>query len=67
MMNKGSRMRKYGDTGSDVVKILAGYHQFHTVRHAVMRTLAASAPGGRDLAHPKGSGKSLLMAFTMAI
>jgi type I restriction enzyme, R subunit len=36
----------FGDTGSDVVKILAGYHQFHAVRHAVTRTLAATAPGG---------------------
>ena len=34
----------FGDTGSDVVKILAGYHQFHAVRQAVTRTLAASAP-----------------------
>ena len=25
----------FGDTGSDVVKILAGYHQFHAVRQAV--------------------------------
>src|SRR5580704_8783959 len=33
----------FGDTGSDVVKILAGYHQFHAVRHAVSRTLAATA------------------------
>jgi hypothetical protein len=47
----------FGDTGSDVVKILAGYHQFHAVRHAVSRTLAATAPEGsqgrRDLAHPR--------------
>jgi type I restriction enzyme, R subunit len=25
----------FGDTGSDVIKILAGYHQFHAVRHGV--------------------------------
>ena len=25
----------FGDTGSDVAKILAGYHQFHAVRQAV--------------------------------
>ena len=37
----------FGDTGSDVVKILAGYHQFHAVRQAVARTLAATAPGRR--------------------
>ena len=48
-------------------KILAGYHQFHAVRHAVARTLAASAPEGDRKAgviwHTQGSGKSLLMAF----
>jgi type I restriction enzyme, R subunit len=57
----------FGDTGSDVIKILAGYHQFHAVRHAVARTLAASALGGDRKAgviwHTQGSGKSLLMAF----
>ena len=57
----------FGDTGSDVVKILAGYHQFHAVRQAVTRTLAASAPEGDRKAgviwHTQGSGKSLLMAF----
>jgi type I restriction enzyme, R subunit len=57
----------FGDTGSDVPKILAGYHQFHAVRHAVTRTLAASAPqGDRKVGviwHTQGSGKSLLMAF----
>ena len=57
----------FGDTGSDVVKILAGYHQFHAVRHAVIRTLAATAQGGDGKAgviwHTQGSGKSLLMAF----
>jgi type I restriction enzyme R subunit len=57
----------FGDTGSDVAKILAGYHQFHAVRHAVTRTLAASAPqGDRKVGviwHTQGSGKSLLMAF----
>jgi type I restriction enzyme, R subunit len=57
----------FGDTGSDVIKILAGYHQFHAVRHAVSRTLAATAPEGDRKAgviwHTQGSGKSLLMAF----
>ena len=57
----------FGDTGSDVVKILAGYHQFHAVRQAVDRTLAATAPGGDRkvgvIWHTQGSGKSLLMAF----
>jgi type I restriction enzyme R subunit len=57
----------FGDTGSDVIKILAGYHQFHAVRHAVARTLVATASGGDRRAgviwHTQGSGKSLLMAF----
>lgn len=57
----------FGDTGSDVIKILAGYHQFHAVRLAVSRTLAATAQeGDRKVGvmwHTQGSGKSLLMAF----
>jgi type I restriction enzyme R subunit len=57
----------FGDTGSDVVKILAGYHQFHAVRQAVARTLTATASGGDRkvgvIWHTQGSGKSLLMAF----
>lgn len=57
----------FGDTGSDVAKILAGYHQFHAVRKAVESTLAATAQGGDRKAgviwHTQGSGKSLLMAF----
>jgi type I restriction enzyme R subunit len=57
----------FGDTGGDVTKILAGYHQFHAVRHAVERTLSATAPGGDRKAgviwHTQGSGKSFLMAF----
>ena len=57
----------FGDTGRDVVKILAGYHQFHAVRRAVDCTLAATAPDGDRkvgvIWHTQGSGKSLLMAF----
>ena len=57
----------FGDTGQDVVKLLAGYHQFHAVRHAVARTIAATAPNGDRkvgvIWHTQGSGKSLLMAF----
>ncbi len=48
-------------------KIIAGYHQFHAVRHAVEKTVEASAPqGDRKVGviwHTQGSGKSLLMAF----
>ena len=57
----------FGDTGSGIVKIVAGYHQFHAVRHAVESTVAAtSLDGDRRIGviwHTQGSGKSLLMAF----
>jgi type I restriction enzyme R subunit len=57
----------FGDGDGKVAKILAGYHQFHAVRHAVSRTLAATRPeGDRKVGviwHTQGSGKSLLMAF----
>jgi type I restriction enzyme R subunit len=57
----------FGDTGSGLVKIIAGYHQFHAVRHAVASTLNATRPeGDRKVGviwHTQGSGKSLLMAF----
>lgn len=57
----------FGETGSGLAKIIAGYHQFHAVRHAVEKTVAASAPqGDRKVGviwHTQGSGKSLLMAF----
>ena len=32
----------FGETGSGLVKIIAGYHQFHAVRKAVLSTLRAS-------------------------
>ncbi|AIP58891.1 type I restriction endonuclease subunit R [Burkholderia pseudomallei] len=57
----------FGETGSGLVKIIAGYHQFHAVRHAVNSTVAASSPEGNQrvgvIWHTQGSGKSLLMAF----
>jgi type I restriction enzyme R subunit len=57
----------FGDADGKVAKILAGYHQFHAVRHAVARTLGATRPeGDRKVGviwHTQGSGKSLLMAF----
>jgi type I restriction enzyme, R subunit len=53
--------------GSELIKKIAGYHQFHAVRHAVESTVAAtSAEGDRRVGviwHTQGSGKSLLMAF----
>ena len=57
----------FADTGSGLIKIVAGYHQFHAVRHAVKSTIAAASPkGDRRIGviwHTQGSGKSLLMAF----
>ena len=57
----------FGETGSGLAKIIAGYHQFHAVRHAVSSTVTASAPEGNQrvgvIWHTQGSGKSLLMAF----
>ncbi|WP_416799483.1 type I restriction endonuclease subunit R [Ciceribacter azotifigens] len=57
----------FGDTGRGIIKILAGYHQFHAVRHAVTSTVLATKPDGDRRAgviwHTQGSGKSLLMAF----
>lgn len=57
----------FGEAGSGLAKIIAGYHQFHAVRHAVEKTVEASAPqGDRKVGviwHTQGSGKSLLMAF----
>ncbi len=57
----------FADTGAGLRKIVAGYHQFHAVRHAVESTVAAASPeGDRRIGviwHTQGSGKSLLMAF----
>lgn len=57
----------FGETATGLIKIIAGYHQFHAVRHAVAKTVEASAPQGNRkvgvIWHTQGSGKSLLMAF----
>jgi type I restriction enzyme R subunit len=49
----------FGETGSGLVKIIAGYHQFHAVRHAVNSTVTASSPGGNQqvgvIWHTQGS------------
>ncbi len=51
----------------EVIKKMAGYHQFHAVRKAVEHTAEAAKPGGdRRIGvvwHTQGSGKSLTMAF----
>ena len=57
----------FGDTGSGLNKIVAGYHQYHAVLLAVESTTSAASPeGDRRIGviwHTQGSGKSLLMAF----
>ncbi len=57
----------FGNVDCGVVKIIAGYHQYHAVRHAVAQTLTATRPEGDRrvgvIWHTQGSGKSLLMAF----
>ena len=57
----------FEDTGSAVLKKMAGYHQFHAVNKAVACTLQAAPPkGDRRVGvvwHTQGSGKSLTMAY----
>ena len=57
----------FGDTGAGLAKMIAGYHQFHAVLHAVESTIVAARPeGDRRIGviwHTQGSGKSLVMAF----
>jgi type I restriction enzyme, R subunit len=58
----------FDDNGAgEVVKVLAGYHQFHAVQKAVGATLkAADARGDKRCGvvwHTQGSGKSLTMLF----
>ncbi len=53
--------------GGNLIKKMAGYHQFHAVRGAVTATVEASRPDGDRRVgvvwHTQGSGKSLTMAF----
>jgi len=57
----------FEDDGEQVIKKMAGYHQFHAVARAVDATIAASRPSGDRRVgvvwHTQGSGKSLTMAF----
>lgn len=57
----------FNELKSGLAKVIAGYHQFHAVNHAVACTVKASSPDGDKRAgviwHTQGSGKSLLMAF----
>jgi type I restriction enzyme R subunit len=53
----------------DLVKKIAGYHQFHAVRAAIQKVVAASRPGSSEkirgkggvVWHTQGSGKSITM------
>jgi type I restriction enzyme R subunit len=51
----------------EIAKKMAGYHQFHAVRKALIATVEASRPEGDRrcgvIWHTQGSGKSLTMAF----
>jgi type I restriction enzyme R subunit len=53
--------------GSNFIKKMAGYHQFHAVNLALAATLKATGAGGDRRVgvvwHTQGSGKSLTMAF----
>ncbi|MGO7375048.1 type I restriction endonuclease subunit R [Rhizobium ruizarguesonis] len=57
----------FGDLGEGPFKIIAGYHQFHGARKAIISAIEAVKPeGDRKIGviwHTQGSGKSLLMAF----
>jgi|SRR5678815_3463977 type I restriction enzyme, R subunit len=50
------------DSKDQLVKLLAGYHQFHAVGAAVDATIAAASPDGDRrcgvIWHTQGSGKS---------
>ena len=54
----------FEDDGA-LVKKIAGYHQFHAVRSAIVQVVAASRPGGSHKGgvvwHTQGSGKSITM------
>jgi len=54
----------FEDDGT-LVKKIAGYHQFHAVRAAIGKVVAASRPGGTHKGgvvwHTQGSGKSITM------
>jgi type I restriction enzyme R subunit len=57
----------FENDGKEVVKKIAGYHQFHAVNKAVQTTIQATREGGDRRAgvvwHTQGSGKSLTMVF----
>lgn len=56
----------FENTGSGIIKKIAGYHQFHAVHKAVQCTINASDDSGDNrvgvIWHTQGSGKSLFYA-----
>ncbi len=55
----------FEDDGKNIIKKIAGYHQFHAVREAIHSVIAASTGGskrGGVVWHTQGSGKSISMA-----
>jgi len=54
-----------------LVKKIAGYHQFHAVRAAIQQVVTASRPGGSHKGgvvwHTQGSGKSITMTCFAAL
>ncbi len=60
----------FQDDGTEIIKVIAGYHQYHAVNKAVENThRALSAKGDKRIGivwHTQGSGKSLTMVFYTA-
>ncbi len=55
----------FEDDGKNIIKKIAGYHQFHAVREAISSVVQASTQGTRKggvVWHTQGSGKSISMA-----
>ncbi len=55
----------FEDDGKNIIKKIAGYHQFHAVREAIESVILASTGGskrGGVVWHTQGSGKSISMA-----
>jgi len=55
----------FEDDGKNIIKKIAGYHQFHAVRKAINSVVQASTTGskrGGVVWHTQGSGKSISMA-----
>jgi len=57
----------FQNNGKDIIKILAGYHQYYAVNKAILQSEKASGiSGDRKIGvvwHTQGSGKSLSMVF----